>query len=117
MNCRCNGNRVSVWGSSILSFSIRADFVWRIIAIFVVAILAWCAPARAQNDADLAALGIRKISGKHIDLLTDLRDNKAVDELPRVFDAAVPQLERYFELPAGTLDKWHVRATLMQDKN
>lgn len=73
------------------------------------------APALAQNAADLKALGIREISGKHIDLFTDLPSEAAIDELPQVFDAAVPLLEKYFALGKGALDDWRVKASVIRD--
>lgn len=85
--------------------------------LHAVAILLCCAPIRvyAQDEADLRALGIRNLEGQHITLYTDLPSSPEVDELPAVFDAAVPQLEKYFELPAKTLDKWKVRASVMKN--
>lgn len=85
--------------------------------LLAVAILTTIAPSpcQAQIDADLRAVGIRKLVGQHIDLFTDLPSSAEVDELPRVFDAAVPLLEKYFELAPKTLDKWKVRASVMKD--
>lgn len=88
-----------------------------IVVFALVATLLCCDASPAQNAADLQALGIRKISGKHIDLFTDIRGNPSVDELPTVFDEAVPQLEKYFALPSGALDQWRVRASIMKKEN
>jgi hypothetical protein len=77
----------------------------------------WAPVALPQNDADLAAIGIRAIEGKHIKIYTDLPPSKAVDELPKVFDSAVPSLEKYFSLQPKTLDSWRVRAMIMRKEN
>jgi hypothetical protein len=71
----------------------------------------------AQGERDLAALGIRRLEGKHIELFTDLPSSPEVDELPAVFDAAVPQLEAYFSLPPKKLDSWRVRASVLRKEN
>ena len=45
-----------------------------------------------QHDvARLADAGIRRLTGKHLTLYTDLPTQREVDELPEVFDRAVPQ--------------------------
>jgi hypothetical protein len=69
------------------------------------------------DEGKVAAAGIRKLTGKHITLYTDLpAGNAAVDELPSVFDAAVPLWCRYFSLdPAKTAD-WKVVGCVMKDK-
>ena len=40
------------------------------------------------DAALLAKAGIRQVQGKHLMLLTDLPEDLAIDELPRVFDLA-----------------------------
>jgi hypothetical protein len=117
MDARCNGNRAMRGGGPSLKFSHRAVDKRGIAIIALIAMCYSSDSALAQKDADLSALGIRKISGKHIDVFTDIRNNPSVDELPVVFDAAVPQLEKYFALPAGTLERWRVRASIMQKEN
>ncbi|MEX2185519.1 MAG: hypothetical protein WD875_01950 [Pirellulales bacterium] len=68
------------------------------------------------DDAAIAAAGLRKITGKHLTLITDVPSSAAVDELPRVFDLAVPQWVEYFKLDEKKLNGWNLRAVLMKDK-
>jgi len=73
----------------------------------------------AQRKVDprrAAKIGIRKLSGQHLRLYTDLPASKAVDELPRVFDAAVPQWAKYFGIPAARVADWRIQGYLMQDR-
>lgn len=74
-------------------------------------------PAPRQVDsrrADLA--GIRKLTGRHLTLYTDLPTSPAVDELPAVFDAAVPQWADYFGVDAAKLSGWHMQGYLIHDR-
>src|SRR5664279_4771397 len=45
----------------------------------------------APDDARIKAAGIRKLSGEHLTLYTDLPSTRAVDELPALFDQAYSQ--------------------------
>ena len=56
---------------------------------------------RAWMRGKSVRAGIRKLEGKHITLYTDLPAAREVDELPRVFDAAVPLWCDYFGDRAG----------------
>ena len=77
-----------------------------------------CAQTTPPRDIDArraAAAGIRILEGRHIKLLTDLPASPAVDELPQVFDAALPQWAAYFELPRNSLrGRW--LAFVIQDR-
>lgn len=68
------------------------------------------------DEAAIAAAGLRKITSKHLTLITDLPSSPAVDELPRVFDLAVPQWIDYFQLDRAKLEGWNLRVALMKDK-
>ncbi len=65
----------------------------------------------------VAAAGIRKISGKHLDLYTDVRDPAVVDELPAVFDLAVKQWCNYFGIGNAKAENWKLRGFLIADRN
>jgi len=70
-----------------------------------------------EIDAErVAALGIRKVASKHLDLYTDLPADPVVDELPHVFDLAVPQWCEYFSVNAEVADTWRMVAYLINDK-
>ncbi|MCE9529358.1 MAG: hypothetical protein K8R36_25190, partial [Planctomycetales bacterium] len=69
------------------------------------------------NEAKVAAAGIRKLSGKHLTIYTDLAADPAVEELPKVFDLALPQWTKYFDLDEKTAADWKVVGYLMKDKD
>src|SRR5688572_23462637 len=74
-------------------------------------------PAPRQVDADrAAAAGIREVTGRHLRLWTDVSPSPAVDELPKVFDAAVPQWAAYFGVPASKVRDWQVQGFLIRDR-
>ncbi|MGC4006194.1 MAG: hypothetical protein QM811_24990 [Pirellulales bacterium] len=73
-------------------------------------------PQAKLDEQQLAARGIRVLRGAHIELLTDVPSSPAVDELPAVFDAAVPQWRTLFGLPEKATVGWRRRAYLMADR-
>ena len=84
--------------------------------------LAFCLPiaaAGAAQDFDptrAKAGGLRELVGQHLTLYTDLPSSPSVDELPQVFDAAVPQWARYFCVDEARLADWRMRGFLIVDK-
>ena len=60
--------------------------------------------------------GIRLIRGKHLLLFTDLPPNKEVDRLPFVFDRAVPQWAKAFDIAKNDFEKWQMVGCLMNDR-
>ena len=68
------------------------------------------------NEAKAAAAGIRKLSGKHITIYTDLAAAEEIEELPQVFDLALPEWCKYFELDEATARDWKIVGYLMKDK-
>lgn len=80
-------------------------------------ILATDGAALPQIDEErVAAAGVRKIAGKFLTLYTDLPDAPGVEELPKVFDAAIPQWSEYFGVDAASVESWRQVGYLMQDK-
>lgn len=80
------------------------------------------APVRplAQMPVDEARLdraGIRKLSGKHLRLFTDLPAGPETDVLPEVFDQAFPQWCQYFGVDAAAHADWKISGFLMKDKS
>jgi hypothetical protein len=72
-------------------------------------------PARNVDVRRLQAAGLRVLEGQHVRLVTDLAPSKAVDELPAVFDAAVPQWAAYFGMNAEAVrGRW--LAVVMADR-
>jgi len=73
------------------------------------------APFPPVDDSLCHSLGIRKIESKHIVFYTDLPSSPALDEFPIVFDAAIPEFCRYFELDEANYEQWRIEAFLMND--
>lgn len=67
------------------------------------------------DDAKLVARGIRKLTGKHVVIYTDVPAQAAIDELPHVFDAAVLQWAAYFEIAPEQTKRWQVSACLIRE--
>ncbi len=75
-------------------------------------------PASFEIDEDrVQTAGIRKITGQHLDLYTDVREPEKVDELVDVFDQAVDQWCAYFNIRLEKARKWKIRAFLIADVN
>lgn len=68
------------------------------------------------DDERVAANGIRKISGERLTLYTDLPSTPAIDELPNVFAAAIPQWSLYFEIDAARTNEWRMVGYLIKSK-
>lgn len=64
--------------------------------------------------SSLSAAEIRTLRGKHLTLHTDLPANRQIDQLPEIFDQAVPQWCKFFGVPAETGDKWQAVGVLMR---
>ena len=87
-------------------------------------ILCLCASVVKVPAAEPAALdptaaraqGFRVLQGKHLTLYTDVPSSPAVDELPQVFDAAVPHWAAYFGIDPAQLADWRMRGFLMQSR-
>ena len=60
-------------------------------------------PPREVDARRAAAAGIRELTGQHVRLFTDLPSSPAVDELPAVFDAAIPLWAKYFDLDESSI--------------
>jgi hypothetical protein len=73
-------------------------------------------PLPSVNETKIETLGIRKVSGEHLILYTDLPSSAAIDELPRVFDTAIPSWCAYFRLSEHATSRWKVIGSLMRDK-
>jgi hypothetical protein len=67
-----------------------------------------------QHLAAQTSSPFRTVRGKHLTLITDLPASPAVDQLPEIFDAAIPQWCTYFQVDLASTAGWQVRAYLMQ---
>lgn len=77
------------------------------LAICIAALLA----SRSAGEARAAA--IRELQGRHLTLVTDLPSSPAVDALPAVFDAALPQWRAYFHIDSQKDPDWRITGYLM----
>ncbi len=91
-----------------------ALLVWHLVVPAAVA--AELPAPRRVDERRAAALGLRKIVGRHLRLYTDLPPSDAVDGLAAVFDAAVPQWAEYFEVDRSQLRNWRMQGFLMDDR-
>jgi len=85
------------------------------VALVLALILLAPIAAAAADDARTAAAGIRKVLGKRLTLYTDL-SGRDVDELPAVFEQALPQWCAYFGVKQSDHADWHMTGFLMKDK-
>jgi hypothetical protein len=73
-------------------------------------------PLADVDERRAAAAGIRKLTGKHLVLFTDVSSAASVDELCRVFDLAFPQWCEQLGLDAAAHSDWQMRAYLVSDR-
>lgn len=59
--------------------------------------------------------GLRKISGRHLTVWTDLPVDDEVEALPGIFAQAIPQWCKYFGVDVDRLRDWRMTAYLMND--
>ena len=115
----------AVFLGALSTFDAFAAFAAFAAVCFLALCLGACRVADAQEPAILqghfvydanraASLGIRKLEGRRISLLTDLPTSPEVDELPKVFDAALPHWEAFFQ--HETPNNWKVQACVMKDR-
>ena len=90
-----------------------------------------CSSATAQTMEDInpkmqaaikidlqlvAANGLRIIQGRHVTIYTDVPVSESIEELPTIFDAAVPQWSEYFNVDIAKTKPWKMQAFLIRDK-
>lgn len=71
---------------------------------------------RPVDPQRVRAAGIRRVAAARLELFTDLPPSPAVDELPRLFDAAYPQWCEYFSVTPSGSEPWRMHGFLMQDR-
>lgn len=73
--------------------------------------------APADIDVEqLAAQGLRLLEGKYVKVITDLPKGLDADQLPEVFDLAVPIWADYFAVGLDILDEWNLTAYVMRSQ-
>jgi hypothetical protein len=83
---------------------------------FLTAMSAGSQPPRSIDDARAKSAGIRKLSGRHLTLYTDVPSSPEIDRLPAIFDQAVPQWAAYFGVPESKTQRWHATGYLIADR-
>lgn len=74
-------------------------------------------PPPLELDAKrIEAQGITAVTGEHLTLYSDLRDEARCRDLVAAFDAAVLQWGSFFGIPGGQLRPWHLVGFLVQDR-
>jgi hypothetical protein len=69
------------------------------------------------DEGKIAVAGIRKLTGKHLILYTDVPETvQDIQILPAVFDAAVPQWAKYFDVDPAKLADWKLIGCVMDRK-
>jgi hypothetical protein len=68
------------------------------------------------DEARMLQHSIRKIDGRHLTIYTDLPRQPAVEELPQIFDLAVPKWCEYFEIDESQVEDWICNAYLIGDR-
>ena len=96
----------------------RESEVLNLCFLFAFAFFLLAAPLLAEvpDDETLKAAGIRKLTSNHLTLYTDLPSSPDVDQLPKVFDAAIPLWAKFFEVAPSEFDDWKVTACAIQNK-
>lgn len=73
-------------------------------------------PLQSISNDDLKRLNVRVVRGNRLNLYTDLPPQPAIDELPNVFEKAIPRWCDYFGVPRDRVEGWRVDGCLMRDK-
>ncbi len=73
-------------------------------------------PPMKVDDQRVAAAGVRKLQSKHLTLYTDIPSSPEVDEVPRVFDQALPQWCEYFGLNLADHQDLHLTGYAIRDR-
>lgn len=73
-------------------------------------------PPMEVDEQRVAAAGVRKLQSQHLTLYTDIPSSPEVDELPRVFDQALPQWCDYFGLDPDEHRDFHLTGYAIRDR-
>ncbi len=73
-------------------------------------------PAPEIDDSRVTGSGIRKLEGRFVTIYTDLPSRFAVDEIPKVFDAAVPLWCKYLGVPLAKAEGWKMTGYVILSK-
>jgi hypothetical protein len=96
-------------------------FVYLAAGLFICGSLWAEAPLPATKSpppsaSEIEANGIRTLTSKYLILCTDVPSNFEIDQLPGLFDKAVPQWAEYFGVDVEKASQWQARAYLIGDR-
>ncbi|MEM8734796.1 MAG: hypothetical protein AAGG44_11265 [Planctomycetota bacterium] len=73
-------------------------------------------PAGMSQEPDANARGFRRLTGRHVEFVTDLPAKQAIEELPQIFDAAIPQWCEFFDVAQDEVADWKANGHIMLDR-
>ena len=86
------------------------------LAIFFSARTQAAEPPREIDVRRVEAAGMRVLEGRYVRIVTDLPSSPGVDELPAVFDAAVPEWAAYFDVSLARIRDARWLGFVIQDR-
>ncbi|MFN3189847.1 MAG: hypothetical protein ACE361_04935 [Aureliella sp.] len=101
--------------SKIAAMHSRTGWVAMVAWLLCHVLSTFCNPAFCQETSKSAG-AFRRIEGRHVTYLTDLPAQASVDELPEIFDAAMPQWCEFFGVSAAEVADWKATGHIMLDR-
>ncbi|MCA9194308.1 MAG: hypothetical protein KDB03_21210 [Planctomycetales bacterium] len=74
------------------------------------------APFSISVAQDSSNGGFARLEGEYVSVITDLPSSNELQQLPMVFDTAMPTWCEYFDTSAQRVRKWHVDAHIMLER-
>jgi hypothetical protein len=109
----CHGYAIRALRSALRVHPLLSDP--KIVATWLFFVLIYGAAPIACGAESLPP-GFQRVSGKHVELITDMPLSDELRELPQVFDAAIPQWCKAFGLQEADVADWQVQAFIMLDR-
>ena len=73
-------------------------------------------PLVTVDQDQMESHGIRKVSGDHLIIYTDVRDSAAIAQFTDVFDQAIDFWCEYFSIDKSKTTKWQITAFIIENK-
>lgn len=81
-------------------------------------LVCWFTSLRRVHGQENEQLGaFNKLTGKHLELITDLPLSAELKELPRVFDTAIPLWQEIFGVSDSEVSQWVCQGHIMLDRS
>ena len=84
--------------------------------LFAVAMLVFVSNCQASGQDSRQLGNFQKVKGKHLELLTDLPLDADLEELPVIFDAAIPLWQEIFGVSDTEVQEWVCQGHVMLDR-